>query len=134
MGYTYKADVYCDDCGDQIRGKLHAQGKAPEDTMDHSSYDSDDFPKSAYIEREESDVPEHCAQCKKFLRNPLTSAGYENVRERLNDTGLTSRSRLSDPLHDWAGWYDFTYCEAEDCADDSLGKHPTPGWYSSESY
>lgn len=138
MGYIYKADVYCDECGDEIRGKLHAQGKTPEDTMDHSSYDSDDFPKDADVEHEESDTPEHCAQCRKFLRNPLTSDGYSYVQEKLNETDVTSPyelgklNNLNPVLADWAGWYDFQYWDAEDCAD--YGKGRAPGWYSREAF
>ena len=62
MGYISQADVYCNDCGAAIRASLKSQGKAPEDEMDHRSYDSDDYPKDADVEHNESDVPEHCAQ------------------------------------------------------------------------
>ena len=138
MGFIYQADVYCDDCGEQIRGKLHAQGKAPEDVMDHRSYDSDDFPKDADIEHEESDIPQYCAQCQKFLHNPLTSDGYKYVQSALNELpAIHSIGRLQMAGHshlaDWASWYNFSYWDAEDCADDLLGKHPTVGWYSSEA-
>jgi hypothetical protein len=122
MGYVYQADTYCNDCGDNIRGKLHAQGLAPEDIMDHSSYDSDYFPKSADIEHEESDIPEYCRQCGKFLRNPLTSEGYKYVREALSELpALTSVAKLRNNGHphlaDWANWYSFRYWDQEDCDD-----------------
>jgi hypothetical protein len=138
MGYIYQADVYCDECGDNIRGKLHAQGKAPEDAMDYSSYDSDDFPKGADIEHEESDTPQHCTKCRKFMRNPLTSAGYSYVQEKLNETGITGPYELgklnkNNPvLADWGGWYSFQYWDPEDCDDQEDGR--APGWYSSEAY
>jgi hypothetical protein len=139
MGYVYQADVYCDDCGDNIRGKLHAQGKAPEDVLDYSSYDSDDFPKGANVEHEESDTPTYCAQCSKFLHNPLTSEGYKYVRDALSQLpALTSVGKLQTAGHsflaDWVSWYAFTYWDAEDCADDLSGKHQAPGWYSNESF
>jgi len=137
MGYVYQSDVYCDDCGDLIRGKLHAQGKAPEDTMDLASFDSDDFPKDAEVEYEESDIPEHCAQCYKMLRNPLTSDGYQYVQSALNElpafhtlTAFNNAGR--NVLADWASWYGFTYWDSEDCED--FGKDRKPGWYSSEAF
>jgi hypothetical protein len=142
MGYIYQADTYCDDCGDNIRGKLHAQGLAPEDIMDHSSYDSDDFPKDADVEYEEADAPQHCAQCHKFLRNPLTSDGYSYVQEKLNESGITGLGELHESnavLEDWGGWYGFRYWDAEDCAEDCDDyfqdeRKRTPGWYSDEAF
>ena len=132
MGYIFQADVYCDDCGDAIRERL--KDNAPEDALDHSSYDSDNYPKEADIEHEESDAPEHCAGCGEFFRNPLTSEGYRYVQEELTDTGLKSvyMGNMSVALKAWASWYNFQYWTAEDCADDS--RHTTPGWYSSEQY
>src|SRR5215467_10073467 len=104
MGYIYQADVYCEDCGEVIRKQLRADGKAPEDELDHYSYDSDDFPKDADIEHEESDSPQHCAGCDKFLHNPLTSHGYRYVQEELNETGLRSmyQGNMNIALKTWA--------------------------------
>jgi hypothetical protein len=132
MGYIYKADVYCQSCGDAIRVKLAAT--APVDPLDHHSYDSDDYPKEASVERDEADCPQHCGKCGEFLRNPLTSEGYRYVQEALNATKLPSIyiGNMPVALKAWASWYDFTYWTAEDCADD--GRHQTPGWYSQESY
>src|SRR3954463_9207992 len=90
MGYIYRADVYCDDCGNAIRVQIKANGDAPEDELDYYSYDSDDYPKDADIEHEESDSPQHCAKCDQFLHNPLTSDGYEYVQSKLTETGLKS--------------------------------------------
>lgn len=132
MGYIYQADVYCDKCGDAVRAELRAQGKAPEDELDHYSYDSDDYPKDADIEHEESDIPQHCAKCGEFMHNPLTSAGYSYVQEKLNETGLKSiyQGLMNIVLKTWASWYSFEYWTAEDCADD--GRHSVAGWYSKE--
>lgn len=138
MGYIYQADVYCEDCGQEIRARLRASGNSPEDELDHSSYDSDDYPKDADVEHEESDCPEHCAKCKKFLYNPLTSAGYRYVGEKLNEfrDSVKSIARFLRSNHEilgeWASWYGFTYWTAEDCADD--GRHSVPGWYSNEAF
>lgn len=134
MGYIYKAECYCEDCGNKIRQSLRAAGHAPEDELDHYSYDSDNYPKDADVEHDESDCPEHCAGCGEFLHNPLTSAGYRYVQEKLNKTGLMSvyQGNMGIALKQWASWYNFDYWTAEDCAD-SL-KHTTPGWYSDEMF
>lgn len=137
MGYIYQTDVYCEDCGSAIRANLKSQGKAPEDELDHYSYDSDDYPKDAPVEREESDVPQHCAKCGEFLHNPLTSEGYCYVAQALAELpALTSLAKLRDGGHaalsDWANWYGFTYWTADDCG--PIEKHQVPGWYSDESY
>ena len=132
MGYIFQADVYCDDCGESIRKRLREQGKAPEDEMDHYSYDSGDYPKDADVEHEESDCPEHCAACHEMLHNPLTSAGYKYVQEKLTESESVKLSRLPGVLQEWASWYDFTYWDADDCG--PLERHRTPGWYSGEMY
>lgn len=105
MGYIYKADNYCDKCGDEICEELTKQGKAPEDPDNESTYDSDDFPKSADHESEESDSPQHCANCKEFLENPLTQDGYKYAQRCLNACG----ENLTPVLKQWADFYGFTY-------------------------
>ena len=137
MGYIYQADVYCNDCGAAICASLKSQGKAPEDEMDHRSYNSDDYPKDADVEHNESDVPEHCAQCGKFMHNPLTSDGYRYVADALSQLpALTSIVKLQEGGHsalaEWASWYGFDYWTADDCG--PIEKHQVPGWYSDESY
>jgi hypothetical protein len=59
MAYIYQADVWCDDCGRDIRRRLTAASKAPDNPRDEWSYDSDDFPKRA--DEGVSDCPQHCA-------------------------------------------------------------------------
>jgi hypothetical protein len=138
MGYIYKADVYCDDCGNAIRAELKAEGKAPEDELDHYSYDSDDYPKDADVENDESDCPQHCAGCGEFLHNPLTSDGYEYVQEKLNEfkDSVKTIAKFANSNHpalaEWASWYGFDYWTAEDCAEN--GRHSEAGWYSNEAY
>lgn len=132
-GYIYKADVYCDTCGDAICESLTAQGKAPLDAMDQVSYDSGDYPKSADIGNEESDTPMHCGQCGEFFCNPLTSPGYAYVKDALDETCETKPHNLSHVLREWASWYGFRYYDAEDCADDLVTAR-TPGWHSDEAY
>ncbi len=132
MGYIYQGACYCENCGKEIRATLSAT--APEDSLDHSSYDSDNYPKEAQVEREEADSPQHCDGCGVFLHNPLTSDGYRYVQEKLNETGLKSMyiGSMSVALKNWATWYGFTYWTTEDCADDR--RHTQEGWYSNEAY
>jgi hypothetical protein len=130
MAYIYRADNYCDRCGEQIAARIRANGKGPKDEIDHHSFDSGEFPKLYDAWRKESDTPEHCGQCHEFLLNPLTSEGYKNVQERLNESKAVKLSGLSGVLREWAGWYEFRYWDAEDCQDD--GRHSEAGWYSSE--
>lgn len=135
MGYIFQADVYCDECGEAIRRNLAEV--APEDSLDHHSYDSDDYPKDASVEQEESDCPEHCADCHEFLHNPLTSEGYKYVQSALNEipagTSIAKLTAAGHPhLAEWASYYGFGYWTDEDCKDD--GRHETAGWYSNEAY
>ena len=132
MGYIYQADIYCEVCGAKICAQLRTAGKAPEDEMETRSYDSYDFPKPTDVEHDESDSPEHCAQCKEFLYNLLTSVGYKYVQERLNDSGEVKLSKLSDVLGEWASWYGFLYWDDADCG--PMQQHQKPGWYSGEMY
>jgi len=123
MAYIYQADVWCDACGEKIRKELTAQGDAPEDVEDESTYDSDNFPKRYDAENEESDGPENCADGKcadvgkgrdareygTFLENQLTVQGYENLQNMLNKHGKT----LPDHAREWAKFYGFEYSENE---------------------
>src|SRR5438128_1865504 len=95
--YVYQADIYCEACGEAIRKRLTAEGKAPADPDDERTYDSDSYPKGPYPDGGgEADHAQHCGsqgdcleplgleegyQVGKFLENPLTSDGEYHVRE-----------------------------------------------------
>lgn len=100
--YIYKADIWCEQCGEAIREQLTKEGKAPEDPSDETSYDSDEFPKGPFPDGGgESDRPEHCAAgkdclnaldldgftCGAFLENDLTTDGIRYLEEQLEDPG-----------------------------------------------
>jgi hypothetical protein len=89
--YAYQADTYCEPCAVKRQEGIIAAGG--QDTGD-----SDDFPQGPYFDQE-SDAPEHCADCHTFLRNPLTQAGYDYVRERAADNP-NGRS-----LQEWLDYY-----------------------------
>jgi hypothetical protein len=82
-----------------IRSKIPA-------VNDQSSYDSDEYPKGPYPDGGgEADTPQHCDHCHCFLENPLTSDGYDYVREKQNA--------------EWDSFYDIDRDEEEDECHDS---------------
>lgn len=101
MPAIYQADVWCDSCADEIRKRIQAEGNAPENPEDSSSYDSDDYPK--YMDDdEEADTPQHCGShenCLEAVTLPsgrkigallstnLTNDGVDYVREQCLDGG-----------------------------------------------
>lgn len=113
--YIYAADIYCEDCGRAIRKDIRRAGNAPAHPSDESSYDSDEYPKGPYSDGGgEADSPQHCgsgAECINaleledgtkvgcFLENPLTSDGYEYVREQ-------HRESPSEVTELWVDHYD----------------------------
>jgi hypothetical protein len=116
MAYIYQADVWCDACGDHIKADLEREKKAPEDTEDESSFDSDEYPKHYDAENEESDGPENCSDghCGgfangssygTFLENQLTQEGYRYLKGMLDGHGAT----LPEFAKEWAEFYQFEY-------------------------
>lgn len=109
-GYLFRADVWCKECGEALRGRL----KAPDNPEDEKTYDSDEYPKGPIdFAYEESDTPDHCAggpNCLNaldvgdgikvgcWLENPLTTDGARYVREAIKD----GPTRVTDL---WAKWY-----------------------------
>jgi hypothetical protein len=82
--YMYQAALYCEACGEAIRERLTAEGKAPSNPEDEHSFDSGDFPKGPYPEGGgEADCPQHCDACGLFLENALTADGLDYVREAI---------------------------------------------------
>lgn len=94
--YIYAADIYCADCGEDIRRRLKAEGEQPENAEDETTFDSDEFPKGPYPDGGgEADCPQHCGnhanclnptiigeqKCGHFLENPLTTDGVKYVLE-----------------------------------------------------
>jgi|SRR5579872_1047186 len=123
MAYIYQADTWCDACGQKIREELTAQGKAPEDPDDETSYDSGDFPKYYDAENEEADSPQNCGKTNQFLtygtflKNRLTSDGYQSLKSMLDEQGES----LTTPADEWADYYQFIYHKNEyDSAHDWL--------------
>lgn len=80
--YIYQAALLCEDCANKIITQLTSKGKAPANTYDETTYDSDDFPKGPYSNGGgEADSPQYCDQCREHLENPLTEDGVEQLRQ-----------------------------------------------------
>jgi hypothetical protein len=104
--YMYAAALYCDDCGEAIRARLTAEGKAPADADDESSYDSDEFPKGPYSDGGgEADTAQHCDGCQAFLENALTGDGYADVKGRI-EHALCAGEFDSIAVTEWLQFYD----------------------------
>ncbi|KKK96517.1 hypothetical protein LCGC14_2661970 [marine sediment metagenome] len=100
--YIYAADLYCEDCGDDIRATLLRDG-CDFNSDDETTYDSNDFPKGPYPDGGgESDCPQHCgagSNCINalelpddhkigvWLENELTIDGVSYVREAVQEGG-----------------------------------------------
>lgn len=97
--YIYAADIFCADCGKQIRSRITAEGHAPANPKDETTYDSDEFPKGPYPDGGgEADSVQHCGSgvdcvnaielgdgtkigC--MLENPLTTDGVQTVKDAI---------------------------------------------------
>lgn len=93
--FVYGADIYCSKCGQAIRDRLTAQGKAPDNPAAESTYNSDRFPKGPYPDGGgEADSPQHCGACHMPLENALTAAGVRYALEYLQ--GAKARTAILD--------------------------------------
>jgi len=83
--YMYQADLHCEDCNIKIKiGLCFPKCGIP---LDESTYDSDDYPKGPYPDGGgEADTPQHCGSCGLFLKNPLTCAGGDYVKESVRES------------------------------------------------
>ena len=106
--YIYQAALYCETCGKKICDSLRDEKKAPEDELDESSYDSDDFPKGPYADGGgEADTPQHCDACHAFLMNDLTSEGMKYVEEAVFNFLDVGRGDI-DVLRQWIKHYEIS--------------------------
>lgn len=119
--YVFKSALYCDECtrqtlfdafGADPAGREVPTREVLESVMDargyesESDYDSDELPKGPYADGGgESDVPQHCEGCGTFLENPLTSDGYDYVRELVADYFNDGRGN-PDVLNAWIREYE----------------------------
>lgn len=101
--YIYCADVYCQECGDDIKARIKREGGPREHSDPDESWpcdDSEEWPQGPYS-NEESDSPQHCgsgpdclnpyvlkdgSKVGAFLEEPLTLRGEEEVRRMHRDS------------------------------------------------
>lgn len=98
MTYAFQADLYCDACAEKIATELRAAGAT-------DTGDSNDFPQLDTSEGE-SDSPDHCGACGRFLENPLTSDGRCYVVDTLIADYAAGRTE-SVAWREWAPFYGF---------------------------
>lgn len=116
LTYMFQASMLCEDCGKAKREELTAEGKAPADVDNESTYDSDDFPKGPYgINGNEADSPYHCDGCSLFLENDLTPEGLECVRAELEkqDALVANGIFTGGRIDDWRDFYADRLAEKE---------------------
>jgi hypothetical protein len=118
MSYIYQADIYCDDCGRDIKEdcekffKKQREEKKKGIDFYEDREDSDSYPQ--YVNNDESDCPQHCGNhsaCSNyiqlsdgsrigcFLENSLTTDGEEYVRNAHDE-------RHSEVTEMWMNYYD----------------------------
>jgi len=98
--YIYCADLYCPDCAKDIERDLIGQGFALCQGMD----DSDNWPVPYTRGNGESDSPDHCAKCDRFLGRHLTDDGIEYVK-RSADEDLDRDGVIGDIVQGWVDFY-----------------------------
>ena len=104
--YIYQADIYCEDCAEDIKQDIFAAANSIDDMKPLN--DSDGFPQGPFSNGGgEADSPQHCGSCGVFLENSLTDDGQEYVRKALAlplkmCTRETDRWRLL-----WKRYYDY---------------------------
>ncbi len=111
--YVYQAVLWCADCTDEIKKDLaKAAGKSVDemdDEMgDETTYDSDDYPKGPYDDGGgESDSPQHCDGCHKFLENPLTQEGMAYAQDAFIEALNADKDPDTTPsIAEWGPFYD----------------------------
>lgn len=93
--YIYRADIYCEDCGERLCRERLPEIEFPRETNsrdtgfrpdDETTYDSDYYPKGPYPGGGgESDSPVHCGDCGVYIGAPLTQDGAKYVVETVRD-------------------------------------------------
>lgn len=98
--YIYSADIYCQECGEEIIRALDGTtGKPPLESRE----DSNIWPQGPYPDGGgEADCPQHCGGCNGFLENPLTRDGYDYVQEQID---CYPQYRNRPILNQWAEFY-----------------------------
>lgn len=92
--YVYCADVYCNDCAENIISDL-------DDGDQEDTGDTDDYPQPVFYA--EADSPQHCAECREFLQNHLTTDGIDYLYERIITASVISIEAIPE---EWRECYE----------------------------
>ena len=100
--FMYRGGLYCPDCASEIEHDLIGQGLA----MCKGSDDSNTWPVAfSSTHFGETDSPDHCETCQRFLGRTLTEHGVEYVKqtaqEELADGGI------GDVVQGWLNFYSY---------------------------
>ena len=108
--YMYQGGWYCKPCGMALIERFNqALDQDIHGTLDWSNSpdlyeDSDSWPQEYSRGEGESDSPDHCAQCHRFLGRNLTSDGVRYVQE-LAVEELDRDGVISDVVQGWLDHY-----------------------------
>ena len=98
--YIYCADLYCPDCAKDIERDLIGQGMALCQGVD----DSDSWPVPYSQYNGESDTPDHCGKCRRFLGRNLTDDGIAYVKESAREE-LDRDGAIGEVVQGWLDQY-----------------------------
>ena len=108
--YIYNADLYCKPCGITIIEQLNeALDKDTRNTLGWSNNpdlyeDSNSWPQEYPRGEGESDSPDHCGKCQRFLGRNLTDDGiayiFEHYWEDLDRDGV-----IGEVVQGWLDFY-----------------------------
>ena len=108
--YLYNAALYCQPCGkaliEQFNGLLDADTRNVLGWSNHPDQyeDSNSWPIEYSRGEGESDTPDHCETCQRFLGRGLTDEGIEYVKQSAVDD-LTLRGTIGDVVQGWIDHY-----------------------------
>ena len=99
--YMYCADLYCPDCATDIERDLISKGYALCQGMD----DSESWPVPYSRGEGESDSPDHCGSCRRFLGRSLTADGVQYVKDQAAEE-LDRDGGIGEIVQGWLDYYE----------------------------
>jgi hypothetical protein len=122
--YIYDADLYCKPCGEAIQGQLldetcdcsgcdcgteckpECASNIPERQFEIAvTEDSNSWPQEYSKGEGESDSPDHCGNCQRFLGRHLTDDGVEYVKQSAIDE-LARNGAIGEVVQGWLDYYE----------------------------
>ena len=103
--YMFDGDVYCKSCGEVIAATL-----PDPDAWEREHPDSNSYPVAYDSSEGESDTPDHCGKCQRFLGRNLTDDGIEYVKEQVRELAFMALHGNYSTVPSYEivkGWCDF---------------------------